>query len=207
MNQQQTQFDPVIARRNRKIFIALVILFATPFAIAMYMYKSGWRPASTMNHGTLVQPPRPAPAFKMAIRAGGHFDQHGMEGLWSYVVAVDGACNETCLKNLFATRQIQVAQGKNQRRIRRILIHSGSDAGLKKIAASYPELVMLEADSRAFSTLREWFAVKDQVGNLDGSRVYLVDPLGNYMMYYLPGYDPTGMRKDMVRLLKVSHIG
>jgi hypothetical protein len=207
MNQQESQFDPVVARRNRRIFVGLVILFATPFVIAMYMYKSGWRPASTMNHGTLVQPPRPAPEFKLSIRAGGHFDQHGMEQLWSYVVVVDGVCNQACLKNLYAIRQIQIAQGKNQRRIRRILIHTGNDAGLNKIAASYPKLVILEADSTVFTTLRTWFATGDQAGKLDGSRVYLVDPLGNYMMYYLPGYDPTGMRKDMVRLLKVSHIG
>ncbi|MDX5151920.1 MAG: hypothetical protein R3188_05540 [Acidiferrobacterales bacterium] len=207
MNQQETQFDPVVARRNRRIFVGLVILFATPFVIAIYMYKSGWRPATTMNHGTLVQPPRPAPEFKLSIRAGGHFDQHGLEKLWNYVVVTVGACDQACLKNLHAIRQIQIAQGKNQHRIRRILIHTGNDAGLKKIAESYPKLVILEADSGAFSTLRTWFTIKDQAGKFDGSRVYLVDPLGNYMMYYLPGYDPTGMRKDMARLLKVSHIG
>ncbi|MGW8247126.1 MAG: hypothetical protein ACWGOV_03370 [Acidiferrobacterales bacterium] len=207
MNQQETQFDPVVARRNRRIFVGLVLLFATPFVIAMYMYKTGWRPASTMNHGTLVQPPRPAPEFKLSIRDGGEFDQQALGKLWNYVVVTDGACDQVCLKNLYAVRQIQIAQGKNQHRIRRILIQTGKDTGLEKIAESYPKLVILEADSGAFSTLRTWFAIKDQAGKLDGSRVYLVDPLGNYMMYYLPGYDPTGMRKDMARLLKVSQIG
>jgi len=207
MNQQVNEFDPAIVRRNRRIFIGLVILFATPFVIAMYMYKSGWRPASTVNHGTLVQPARPAPELKMSIRAGGHFDQHGFENLWNLVVAVNGECNEACQKNLYAIRQIQIAQGKNESRIRRILVHTGNDAGLKQIAASYPKLVIVQADAKAFETLRSWLASKDQPGELDGSRVYMVDPLGNYMMYYLPGYDPTGMRKDMVRLLKVSHIG
>ena len=207
MNQQQIEFDPALARRNKRIFVGLVILFATPFVIAMYMYKSGWRPASTMNHGTLVQPPRPAPELKMSLRAGGQFDQHGFEKLWNLVVAVDGECNETCLKNLYAIRQIQIAQGKNESRVRRVLVHTGNNAGLEKIAVSYPKLVILQADTGAFETLRSWFASKKEPGKLDGSRVYMVDPLGNYMMYYLPGYDPTGMRKDMVRLLKVSHIG
>lgn len=207
MNQQETQFDPAVARRNRRIFVGLVLLFATPFVIAMYMYMSGWRPASTVNHGTLVQPPRPAPEFRLSIPAGDHFDQHGLEKLWNYVVVTEGACDQACLENLYAIRQIQIAQGKNQHRIRRILIQTGNGAGWKKIAESYPKLVILEADPGAFTILRAWLAIKDQAGKLDGSRVYLVDPLGNYMMYYLPGYDPTGMRKDMVRLLKVSQIG
>lgn len=207
MNQPQTQLDPAVARRNRFIFLGIVLIFVTPVLISLFMYKSGWRPTSTVNHGTLVQPPRPAPAFKMSIRAGGQFDQHGLEKLWNLVIAVDGACNEACRKNIYAIRQIQVAQGKNQFRVRRILFHTGNGTGLDKIAADYPKMVILEADAQAFSTLRSWLAIKDQPAGLDGSRVYMIDPLGNYMMYYSPGYDPTGMRKDMVRLLRVSHIG
>jgi hypothetical protein len=38
-------------------------------------------------------------------------------------------------------------------------------------------------------------------------RVYYVDPLGNLMMYYTPDADPTGMLKDLARLLKASRIG
>lgn len=207
MNEQQTQLDPAVIRRNRLMFLGVVVIFVAPVLIAFYMYKSGWRPSSTVNHGTLVQPARPAPEFKTSIKAGGHFDQHGLERLWNLVVVVDGSCNKACLDNIYAIRQIQTAQGKNQVRIRRILIHSGDATGLEKIAASYPRMVILEADTQAISTLRSWLTVKDQTGNFDGSRVYMVDPLGNFMMYYLPGYDPTGMRKDMVRLLKVSHIG
>ena len=211
MNQQQTQLEPAVVRRNRLMFIGVIVIFVAPVLLAYYMYKSGWRPSSTVNHGTLVQPARPSPEFKMSIRAdgrtGGDFDQHGLEKLWNLVIVVDGSCNKACLNNIYAIRQIQTAQGKNQVRIRRVLIHTGDDAGLEKIAASYPKMVILEAGSKAFSTLRAWFTVKDQTGIFDGSRVYMVDPLGNFMMYYLPGYDPTGMRKDMVRLLKVSHIG
>jgi hypothetical protein len=39
------------------------------------------------------------------------------------------------------------------------------------------------------------------------NRVYLVDPLGNFMMSYPADADPTGMRKDLARLLRISQIG
>jgi cytochrome oxidase Cu insertion factor (SCO1/SenC/PrrC family) len=37
--------------------------------------------------------------------------------------------------------------------------------------------------------------------------IYLVDPLGNLMMYYPSDADPRGMIQDLQRLLKYSQIG
>jgi len=37
--------------------------------------------------------------------------------------------------------------------------------------------------------------------------IYLVDPLGNVMMRYPPGANPSGMLKDLTRLLKYSWVG
>ena len=207
MNEQQNQFDPVVARRNRMIFVGMALLFAAPILIATYMYKSGWRPASTMNHGTLVQPPRPAPGFVLSNLAGGSFDQQGLKNLWNLVVVTEGACSNSCKKNLHTIRQVQVAQGKNQHRVRRILVQNGNVEDLDKLATAYPKLTILGADAASLDKLRKWTATSDRPGLFDGSRVYMVDPQGNFMMYYLPGYDPTGLRKDIVRLLKVSHIG
>jgi len=39
------------------------------------------------------------------------------------------------------------------------------------------------------------------------NRIYIVDPLGNLMMSYPADADPSKMRKDLSRLLKVSHVG
>ncbi len=45
-------------------------------------------------------------------------------------------------------------------------------------------------------------------GALEGlDPIYLVDPLGNFMLHYPPDADASGMRKDLVRLLKVSQVG
>ena len=41
--------------------------------------------------------------------------------------------------------------------------------------------------------------------HVDGSlAVYLIDPNGFLVMRYAPGFDPTGLRKDLARLLKVT---
>jgi hypothetical protein len=37
--------------------------------------------------------------------------------------------------------------------------------------------------------------------------LYIVDPLGNVMMRYGRDADPSRIKKDVTRLLKVSHVG
>jgi cytochrome oxidase Cu insertion factor (SCO1/SenC/PrrC family) len=44
-------------------------------------------------------------------------------------------------------------------------------------------------------------------GALNSHRVYLIDPLGNLMMFYAADAKPKGMLEDMKRLLRLSSIG
>ena len=43
--------------------------------------------------------------------------------------------------------------------------------------------------------------------NAQRDHIYLVDPLGNVVVRYPKDADPTRMKKDLTRLLKVSRIG
>ena len=70
------------------------------------------------------------------------------------------------------------------------------DASLQK---EYEGTLMLRASPEIISrlpTLAE-----------PGTHIWLADPLGNVMMRYAPGADPSRMKKDLIRLLKVSQIG
>jgi len=58
---------------------------------------------------------------------------------------------------------------------------------------------LLARDSAVISQLPADTSVRDHI--------YIVDPLGNVMMRYGKDADPTGIKKDMTRLLKVSRIG
>jgi len=44
-------------------------------------------------------------------------------------------------------------------------------------------------------------------GALNSHRIYLIDPLGNAMMFYAPSVSSKGMLEDMKRLLRLSSIG
>ena len=194
-------------RANRIKLLAVVALFVLPIAIAVYMHFSGWRPGSTINHGTLVQPAREAPELTFS---GPGVTQSGKELFgekWNLVVVTTTDCADACKLNLHAIRQIHIGQGKNQHRIRRVLVQTGEIRDLAGIGREYPDMAIVTVGTKMQQTLQDWLAVDGGAKAPDGSRVYMIDPLGNYMMYYVPGFDPSGMRKDLARLLRVSHIG
>ena len=66
------------------------------------------------------------------------------------------------------------------------------DARLLKIAAA--------------PALQEKLAKITGNANMDGV-LLIMDPLGNLMMKYAPGYDPYKVRNDLSKLLRISQIG
>jgi len=44
-------------------------------------------------------------------------------------------------------------------------------------------------------------------GNIPDGMLFLMDPLGNLMMQYEPGFDPYQVKSDLMHLLKISQIG
>ena len=72
------------------------------------------------------------------------------------------------------------------------LASAASEDGAE-LLADHPSLIVARPQSTMFS---------------DGAdSVWLVDPLGNMILRYPPGYEPRGLLKDIKRLLKLSKIG
>ncbi|MDD1609079.1 MAG: hypothetical protein LUO95_00315 [Methylococcaceae bacterium] len=44
-------------------------------------------------------------------------------------------------------------------------------------------------------------------GNIPDGMLFLIDPLGNIMMQYEPGFDPYKVKNDLMHLLRASQIG
>ena len=207
MEENNQQLDAEAIRKNKIKFLFIVALFVFPIATALYLNLTGWRPGSTINHGTLVQPVRPAPSMVFRSPSKEKFTQKILEKKWNIVVATNGPCDKNCQSNLASMRQIHIGQGKYEHRIRRILINSGQDAGVNHLKKTNPKLIILKVDQANEKVFLNWVTTKDQKSKLMGVRVFLIDPRGNYLMYYPEGSDPAKMRKDLSRLLRVSRIG
>ncbi|MEE8210588.1 MAG: SCO family protein [Acidiferrobacterales bacterium] len=198
-----------MARVKHTLIILLVALFALPLILAYGLYWYGWRPGGTINHGELVQPARPIADALLRTLEGRDIRFHDLRRKWVLVYFGSSQCGEACERNLYKMRQVRLAQGKDADRILRMFLVTDARAldRLRPKLAEYPGMQVITGPAENVKTLAQQFALP--AGSpLDGlERIYVVDPLGNLMMSYPAGADASGVRKDLVRLLKVSQIG
>lgn len=198
-----------MARVKHTPIILLVALFALPLILAYSLYWYGWRPGGTINHGELVQPARPIADATLRTLEGRDIRFHDLRRKWVLVYFGSSQCGEACERNLYKMRQVRLAQGKDADRILRVFLVTDTHTldRLRPKLAQYPGMQVITGPAENVKTLAQQFALP--AGSpLDGlERIYVVDPLGNLMMSYPAGADASGVRKDLVRLLKVSQIG
>ena len=100
---------------------------------------------------------------------------------------------------------MRAALGADRERVQRVFLAEGSCCDLAWLHAQQPDLVTVQA-STAAAPLTE---ILEHAGHSPAApdRVYLIDPLGNLMMFYAVDARPKGMLEDLKKLLRLSHVG
>jgi len=197
------------APRGRRTLILVVLLFLLPVVAATTLYFSGWKPeGKSLQHGELVQPARLVGDAELNGADGASYRLGALRGKWALVYISPLPCTEVCRNNLYKMQQVRLAQGRDASRVMRVMIVAGaSSEELRDLAQHYPGLICLSSARTTYETLARDF-VSSQGTALDvPGRVYLLDPIGNLVLSYAPDADPTGMRKDLARLLRLSQVG
>lgn len=196
-------------RRGRFKLVLLATIAAAPLIVAYALFFSGWRPAGSANYGELVQPPRGLRDIELVDLSGKALKLSSLRGKWLYVYFGPSRCRESCRNNLYKTRQVITAQEKNMDRVQRLFVLTDGEAlsELQDTLKDHPGLHVARPGAEALQSLARDFLVPAGSPLAGLERVYLVDPLGNLMMSYPADADPTGMRKDLARLLRASRVG
>jgi len=194
----------------RVALIVIAALFFLPLILAWLMYTGAidYHPGSTRNLGQLVQPPRPVSwAGVMLDGSESQSTADTYAGHWLILHAVPTPCGADCLRDITQLRQVHRASGKLQPRIRLGLLHDLDDpATILEIEAVYGLFHLLEDPDGSLWELLEAVANADQPAASARGSTYLIDPLGNIMMYYAAGYDPGDLSRDLKRLLTWSKL-
>jgi len=197
---------------SRQALVLLALMFLTPVFVAWFMHLSaehGWRPGGTTNKGVLIQPPRPLSLPQGLVDAAGEpLSQAFLNGKWTLIYIDATACGAACREKLDAMQWVRIALGENMRRVQRLFLAAGgTDAGgLQPLLAEYPDMTAAGLTPAQAAVLAPAFSL-DGLSMQDAGNIYLIDPLGNLMMYYRPDADPRDVVQDLQRLLKYSHIG
>lgn len=188
------QKDP--AGRVQLFLISLV--FFGPLILATWMYVSGtgFQPKGRTNHGKLLEP---------LVNIGDALPEAAIhehnEGHWLLVYSNTGACDAACELALITVRQSRLMLGREMERLRRVFLHGDTAPDTLLLANEHSGLITLQ-DNNFSDLLREKTPPELAAGGY-----YLVDPLGNLVMYFRPDIDPSDMVEDIDHLLELSRIG
>jgi hypothetical protein len=166
--------------------------------LGSYLLYLFWQPSSFVNHGELI-PSAQQVSFTANDPLGPALQE--LKGKWILAVVDSGVCDEPCKQKLYYLRQIRLTQGKEMNRIERLWIITDTvePAGL---------LLKEHQGMRVVTAPRSGWIARLPVANKAASDyIFIIDPLGNLVLRYPPGFNPTGMKKDLSRLLRASRIG
>jgi len=91
--------------------------------------------------------------------------------------------------------------GKEMDRVRRVFLHGDSLPDTVFLTEEHPGLITIE-DSSLSGLLNN-----KRPAELPAGGYFLIDPLGNLVMYFQPDLDPAKMVDDIKHLLRLSRIG
>lgn len=199
--------DPLsnsVRNRKRLTLIALMALFLSPVLAAWL-----WTPDTFRNRGELIDPPQPLVNVPMISPDGSDVDLTNLFGRWTYVFFVEAGCDESCKQLADAVERVRLSQGKNEKRVRLMVITLSPDAlsSVDEIRLIMPKTIVLGVNAAEKEQLLPQFMSIGEASALQSGSVFLVDPMGNLMMSYPAKADPTDLRKDISRLLRASRIG
>ena len=181
------------ARTRRRLLLLAGIAIA-PVALSYVAYYFAPRDAR-VNYGTLIAT-RPVEPIAGTLPAGGPFSLAELRGRWVILYAGSGRCAGACVDALYASRQARTIQNAERERIRRVYLVVNDETPSTEIVAEHPDLIVARVPRNSLGGLPEGI-----------DRIYLIDPLGNYVLAWPSKPDIKAMAKELGLLLRASSIG
>lgn len=193
-------------KKNQRLILIIAGMSILPLVMAwVFKLNPQWLSAAT-NRGQLIVPPVLTERSEFTGFDAFSRDNMGeLQGRWVMVhVIPEAQCAAECRDALHKSKQLWLMMNKDLTRIRRVVLLL-ADVNAATAAAWWQDDDRLLRVKPEESLRRKIEALGD-VKLLSGT-LLLMDPLGNLMMQYQPGFDPYDVKSDLKKLLQASQIG
>jgi hypothetical protein len=192
------------ARRtlSGRMKMLLVMLVCAAPVVASYLTYYVIRPDARRSYGELIEPQRPLPAIQAAALDGKAMPLSSLKGQWLLVSVAGGACDNECEKHLYLQRQLRESLGKDKDRVDWVWLVPDEVPVREALRPALGQATVLRVNAQQ---LDAWLAPAP--GRAIADHLYVVDPMGNWMMRFPAGLDLAGAAKakrDIERLLRAS---
>ncbi|MBH1965078.1 MAG: hypothetical protein I8H77_12120 [Comamonadaceae bacterium] len=188
-------------RRGRWTMLALALVCAMP-VIASYFSYYVVRPEGRRNFGELIDPQRLVPTMAATNVAGQPVDLATLKGQWLLVSVSGGACDNTCQQHLYVQRQLRESLGREKDRLDWVWLVTDDVPLTPELRPVADVATVLRVPS---AELAKWLV--PAAGHQASEHLYVVDPMGHWMMRFPANMDMAGAAKakrDLERLLRAS---
>lgn len=193
--------DSARTRMGRWKMLLVFLICASP-VIASYFTYYVIRPEGRRNFGDLIDPQRPLPALVGANLQGQPVPLPALKGQWLLLSVASGACDAACARHLYLQRQLREGLGKEKDRLDWVWLVSDATPVADVLKPALKEATVLRVPA---AELARW--LEPQKGHALSEHLYLVDPLGNWMLRFPPNLDAQNApqaKRDLDRLLRAS---
>lgn len=189
--------------KGKKTLLLMIFVFVAPMVIGTVMFlnidRLGIEGGST-NYGKLIQPAKPAKLGDLQHKNQPAKKQETIGKRWTLAYLEPDTCDQACKDKLILIKKVRLLTNEKMRRVRTLFVTSNSIA--KQFdKTDYGNLVVASVKDKKAEFLKQFPAQ-------ESNPIYLIDPLGNIMMYYpQQKINVKKMLKDIKRLLKYSSLG
>ena len=193
--------DPKRRRSGRWKMLLVLLMCAAP-VIASYFTYFVIRPEGRTNYSTLILPTRTMPALALRTLDDAPVTAASLRGQWLLVVVGPSSCDQACQKRLFTQRQLREMLGRERDRLDKVWLVTDAgevSAPLRAAMNAGVATSVLRVDAAA---LAQW--LQPDAGMELQNHLYVVDPMGEWMMRVPANAEPTRVKRDLDKLLRAS---
>lgn len=196
--------NQALQRRTRtgRIKMLLVLLVCAAPVVASYLAYYVVKPGGRSNYGELIVPTRSLPALQLKTLDNLPVLAKSLRGQWLMLVVGPSSCNTDCEKRLFMQRQLREMLGRERERVDKLFLVTDTNplpAPLLAALSATPATTVLRADG---AELAAW--LQPAAGRALQDHLYLVDPMGEWMLRLPADADPGKAKRDLERLLRAA---
>ena len=184
-------------KMRSKIFLAVLLL--TPILVVTFStlyFLSGMSPEGTKNNGVFFKSYFDLNDFK---NIEGKQDLIKFEdGKWILSVYVTNI--DSSEESIYLERQLNVALNRDINKLKRVIFYSNKllEPNLKDIKLQYPRVEIIEDKNGVLLNVLQRNSSLDF--NIENP-IFVIDPYGRAVMYFLPDTDPKLILKDLKVLI------
>ena len=175
----------------KKELWAILSIFLLPIVLGtLFFYLNpSYFSQNTVNYGELITPVIVTEKSDLEIKG-----DASLQGVWT-LAYVTKSCDALCDQAVADVKTIRTLINMDMRRIQRMLI---SEDG--SVPSSEDKNLILASITND--------KLSNQLASFPENSIFLIDPIGNFMLYYDPKeINIKFVLKDLKRLLKYSRIG